>query len=398
MDQKTIAIISIYPPQATLHGSWASGVWSYTKNLLTNMDENERKKIVVLCDYDTEPASYTEDSMMIERCRQRKWIITWLQQITTTLQQYPHLTTIHIQHEFNMFGSILTVPVFLMLLRKLRKYKVIVTYHGVIDTSSIDIEYGKINSLPRYFPPFFLKFAFWFFYAVSSKQIDIAIVHEAYFKKVLMKYKYTDKQVEVIVHGVEDRTLSISKQKAREQLGIGSDKKVLLYFGFLAGYKGVDFLLNTFQTMDHGQYRLILAGGTPKRTLADPVFRAWYEWVDTRATTMQWVTRMGFVPDEEIETLYAAADVLVIPYLYMLAASGPMALAITYNLPFVVSDVFEPVIVEESMRFEKTPKWLSECIAQFFENPQVIQNVVINMRKERLWKVVSEKTSLLYTR
>ena len=75
MDQKTIAIISIYPPQATLHGSWASGVWSYTKNLLTNMDEHERKKIVVLCDYDTEPASYTEDSMMIERCRQRKWIV-----------------------------------------------------------------------------------------------------------------------------------------------------------------------------------------------------------------------------------------------------------------------------------------------------------------------------------
>ncbi|AKH33213.1 hypothetical protein XF24_00890 [candidate division SR1 bacterium Aalborg_AAW-1] len=398
MDQKTIAIISIYPPQATLHGSGASGVGSYTKNLLTNMDEHERKKIVVLCDYDTEPASYTEDRMMIERCRQRKGIVQWLQQIIRVLEKYPHLTTIHIQHEFNMFGSILTVPVFLMLLRILRKYKIVVTYHGVIDTSSIDKEYGKINSLPRYFPPFFLKFAFWFFYAVSSKHIDTAIVHEEYFKKVLMKYRYRDEQVKVIVHGVEDRNLSISQHDARSKLGIESDKKVLLYFGFLAGYKGVDLLLNTFQTMDYSQYHLILAGGTPKRTLADPLFRARYEGVDTKAKNMTGITRMGFVPDEEIETLYAAADVLVIPYLYMLAASGPMALAITYNLPFIVSDVFSPVIVEESMRFEKTPQGLSKCITQFFENPQKIQNIIITMRKERLWKVVSEKTALLYTK
>ncbi len=72
MLQKTIAIISIYPPQATLHGSTGSGVGSYTKNLMTNMDAEMRKQTVVLAEYEEKPSSYVEDEMQIERCRQRK--------------------------------------------------------------------------------------------------------------------------------------------------------------------------------------------------------------------------------------------------------------------------------------------------------------------------------------
>ncbi len=144
--------------------------------------------------------------------------MTRMYQITDMLQRYPDITTIHIHHEFNMFGSLFTIPMFLVLLRRLKKYKVVVTYHGVVDTSIIDNTYGKINSLPRYFPPVFLRFAFRFFYTISSKQITKVIVHEEYFKTVLMRYGYQDQQVVAIWHGVEDKQLDISRQDARKKL------------------------------------------------------------------------------------------------------------------------------------------------------------------------------------
>jgi len=132
MSEKEFAIISIYSPKATLHGSWASGVWSYTKNLLTYMDREIRKKIVVLTEYSEKNPKevYEEDEMIIDRCWERRGIFSWITQILTTLKKYPQIKTVHIQHEFNMFGSAVTIPVFLMLLLFLRKYKLIVTYHG----------------------------------------------------------------------------------------------------------------------------------------------------------------------------------------------------------------------------------------------------------------------------
>ena len=156
------------------------------------MDREIRKKIVVLTEYSEKNPKevYEEDEMIIDRCWERRGIFSWIKQILTTLKKYPQIKTIHIQHEFNMFGSAVTIPLFLMLLLFLRKYKLIVTYHGVVDIEIIDKEYGKINALPSLFLPLFLKFSFWFFYKVSSWFIDTAVVHEDYFKKVLKKYGF----------------------------------------------------------------------------------------------------------------------------------------------------------------------------------------------------------------
>lgn len=389
-------VISIYPPKETLHGSTGSGVGSYTKNLMTHMDTEVTQKTVIFCEYDYESSSYDENSMKIERCRQRKWLFSRLHQIVSILKKYPDLKTIHIHHEFNMFGSLFTIPLFLVLLWKLRAYHTIVTYHGVVDTSIIDAEYGKINSLPRYFPPVFLKFAFWFFYAISSKLIDTVIVHEHHFKWILNTYGFQDTHIKVLYHGVENLQSRYSPWEARKKLGIQSDKKVLLYFGFLAWYKGVDLLLDTFEKMDSDIYHLILAWGTPKRTLSDPVFRAWYEWVDQRAKTMTWVTRMGFVPDEEIEIIYSASDLLIIPYRYMLAASGPMSLALAYDRPFLLSKAFDPVISQKELIFDHTMESCVQTIHNFFASPWAYRDYFDTMKQQRKRPKIAQMTVVLY--
>lgn len=74
MSQIQSAVISIYDPKATLHGSGASGVGSYTKNLLTNMDSTHKSHIVVCCDYspDSPQEVYEENGLLIDRCWQKK--------------------------------------------------------------------------------------------------------------------------------------------------------------------------------------------------------------------------------------------------------------------------------------------------------------------------------------
>ena len=214
---------------------------------------------------------------------------------------------------------------------------------------------------------------------------------------MLKKYGFWDKQVVVIPHGVEDLSLSITKQEARNQLNIPQDKKVILYFWFLAGYKGIDLLLDWFENLDPNQYSLILAGGAPKRTLKDPSFKKWYDMIDQRAKKMPWVIRIWwFIPDEMIPVIYAASDLLIMPYLYMLAASGPMALALAYGLPFLVSEVFSPVIANKSMRFNKTPSDLAKKVEAWGQSPDMLESLILELRAERLWGIVSEKTVLLY--
>ena len=77
-----------------------------------------------------------------------------------------------------------------------------------------------------------------------------------------------------------------------------------------------------------------------------------YSKLESRISWISNITRIWFVPDEDIQTIYMASDLLVIPYIYMLAASWPMSLSIAYWLPFVISEPFEPVISHKDIIFE----------------------------------------------
>lgn len=394
---RKIWVVSVYPEKWSLHWSKVSGVGSYTKNLLTNMPIEIQNQIIVFSNQEWKTSqSYEEKNLKIESCWTRNSMKSD-KEILKTLEKYPEIKYIHIHHEFNMFGKAKTIPIFLNLLRKLKKknIKIIVTFHWIVDPKIINKDFWKVNSLPV--PSSIAKTFFKIFYKISSRYIDKAIAHEKYFWQVLKQhYWFKESQVEVFEHWVEDLKFSISQSQARKSLWIGENKNVLLYFWFLAWYKWVELLLDWFEKLDPKKYHLIFSGWKPKRTWEDKSFNDWYEKIESRAKSMPWVTRIGFVPDEDIEKVYAASDVLMIPYLYMLAASGPMAIALGYNLPFLVSSVFSPVIENKSMIFEKSPDDLARSIEDFFKNKSYMQNYIREMRENRIWKNISKKTSLLY--
>ena len=111
--------------------------------------------------------------------------------------------------------------------------------------------------------------------------------------------------------------------------------RTLLFFGLIRAYKGVDLLLRALPLVarDRPDVRLVVAGDP-----LDPI-----EPLQSLATELgvneriDW--RLGFLPDDEVADVLAAASVVVLPYRRRVDASGVLALAIGHGLPIVASDV-----------------------------------------------------------
>ena len=77
--------------------------------------------------------------------------------------------------------------------------------------------------------------------------------------KVRLKalFKTSEKKITIIPHGVEKFEEKITRKKQGKFLG-KENEFVILYFGFIAWYKGTDLLLDIYKPQ---RKKLIIAGG-----------------------------------------------------------------------------------------------------------------------------------------
>jgi glycosyltransferase involved in cell wall biosynthesis len=128
----------------------------------------------------------------------------------------------------------------------------------------------------------------------------------------------------------------LTSAEARQALGIGGTEKVILFFGRIRPYKGLEYLIDAFGRLPRvGQeYRLVIAG---QADMADPY---WASVVDQiRKDDIGGILlNPEFIPDREVEIYFKAADVLVLPY-RSIYQSGILFLALSFGLPVLASDV-----------------------------------------------------------
>lgn len=146
-----------------------------------------------------------------------------------------------------------------------------------------------------------------------------------------------DKPICYTPHPVYDSYGPLIDQTAarrRLQLPEGQDYPLLLFFGFIRKYKGLDLLLSALKSdrLRASNLKLVIAG-------------EWYDNKDDYASLLhdpeiadKIILRDRFIPDSEIATYLSAVDAVVQPY-RSATQSGISAIAYAYDKPLISTNV-----------------------------------------------------------
>lgn len=138
-----------------------------------------------------------------------------------------------------------------------------------------------------------------------------------------------DDKVRVVPHGAFDYLTRLPEEEPLPSELAGAAGPVILSFGLLRPYKGIENLLEAFGRLG-GEAELWVVGN-PRMDVA-PL----RELADRAAGRVRFVTR--FVADAEIPAIFRRADLLVLPYLDA-EHSGVLYTGLAFGKPMVLSAV-----------------------------------------------------------
>ncbi len=147
-------------------------------------------------------------------------------------------------------------------------------------------------------------------------------------------------RVSVIPFGINNTTpvTAMSEIEARRILGYAAGERVMLFFGQIAPYKGLDQLVAALPKAFAADpdLRLVIAGKV--KNGAEDYWNKISAKLRSPAVAGRVQTRIAHIPDGEIEIFFKGADVLVIPYVHIFQSGVPF-LAYSFGLPVIATDV-----------------------------------------------------------
>ena len=154
----------------------------------------------------------------------------------------------------------------------------------------------------------------------------------------------------------------ISKADARKQLGLPENDKIILFFGFIRNYKGLDLLLDAMSSLKG--IKLLIAGEFYEEE------KPYHDQIDKLGIREQLILRTGFIPDSEVKYYLCAADAVIQPYRNA-TQSGVTPLAYHFEKPMVVTNVGGlPSLVPDGKAgivVEPNPQAIAAGITKFYQ-------------------------------
>lgn len=239
---------------------------------------------------------------------------------------------------------------------------------------------------------------------------DHIIVHTPKMKKQLIDwFNIEPEKVSVVPYGINNMVpkSGLLPQDARQILSIDPDLKTLLFFGFIAPYKGLDILISAlpFIKENIGDFRLIIAGNI-KNPKANPYWAKIVNLIQEKHLGPLLIKNIKFIEDDDIELYFMAADVLILPYRYIFQ-SGILFLSLYFGLPIIATNVgsLKNFVEEGKTGFicePDDPYLLSDCIVKYFQSD--IYNKLPAKRKwifdyaneKYSWDKIGKITSSIY--
>jgi D-inositol-3-phosphate glycosyltransferase len=202
----------------------------------------------------------------------------------------------------------------------------------------------------------------------AFRAVDYFIVHSDAVERELMRVDPQAKFIK-LPHGIfEIFGEQMPIVDARKLLNIPADVPVILFFGYIREYKGLDILLRAMPNLikKMPELRVIVAG----------------EFYSNEAEYKSLITSLGipeknlllatdYIPNDEVAKYFSAANVVVLPY-RSATQSGIVPIAYQFDKPVIVTDVGglrESVIdgVSGLIAPEATPEEVEKQVLRFFD-------------------------------
>jgi glycosyltransferase involved in cell wall biosynthesis len=126
----------------------------------------------------------------------------------------------------------------------------------------------------------------------------------------------------------------VTKEEARKKLGLNPHDRIILFFGFIRKYKGLDILLEAMKILrqKNADIKLLIAGEFYEDE------KPYHELIAKNDLSSLLILRTGFIADKDVKYYLCAADAVIQPYRNA-TQSGVTPLAYHFEKPMVVTNV-----------------------------------------------------------
>jgi glycosyltransferase involved in cell wall biosynthesis len=237
--------------------------------------------------------------------------------------------------------------------------------------------------------------------ALLFKLGDHFIVHSASNKEGLIKnYRILPEKITQIPLGPLDFHVpdNYNRKTARKEMGFTDKERLILLFGAIRPYKGIDTALEAFARVkdEIPESRLLIAG------------KLWVNWnkyedLIKKLDIAEYVkTYIGYIPSGDVWRFFAASDLVILPYHNFDSQSAVGAIALSFHKPMIVTNVGGlPELVEDNryMVPPQEPYSLAQAIITCLRDKSRLKSMSANAEKiaaKFAWPLVAEKTWEVY--
>lgn len=232
---------------------------------------------------------------------------------------------------------------------------------------------------------------------------DHFIVHSQLNKQQMIDcYGIRDDQISIIPHGSLDLHIrpQIDRAIMKSRFGLSAHHKVILLFGAIRPYKGIDTAIRAFAEVVKivPEARLLIAG------------RLWEDWARYKQLIQdfniekQVLTHLDYIPSGDVHQFFEVADLCIFPYHHFDSQSGAGAAALSFRKPMIVSNVGGLSELVKDRRFivpPADPKALADAMSLCLQNATVLSGMASDadaISVKFAWPEIAKQTVTIYQR